>query len=240
MYHINFDNVELPDIYDIIPKDSIQKNATEWARVQDIGDSIQSIREAKKHFTKVLALKHYSGVFLETQQMPLPTPEVIQASAVKALCLKSDICLLTINPRSEILYPGFKKVVEKYLKSKILIHYYQVYEVRKGIEGLHAHILIKYSCPPYEFQRYTKAAFSKVCDSTNSAILNFKFIDPELIDDKISYLNGQKKDSKQAGVADTIAFRLTYGIPAFTQSVVAFPCKTTEVSPSGHLISIVD
>ena len=48
----DFDKFPPPPIYDIIPIDVIMKNAQESQRVEAVSDSIQVVREAKKHFNK--------------------------------------------------------------------------------------------------------------------------------------------------------------------------------------------
>jgi len=217
-----------PDLYSVLDKNEIEKNAKRFSRRQNKDDALEAERQARKHFSKVMALKHYTKELIEKEEMPLPVDEKIKQSALIGLKRKSPFCLLTINPKQDVKFEQFKKCVDKFLRKKTNKYWFQVYEVRKGESGLHSHIMLHYTQTPYDFSRSTKNTFKNICDVTNSAILNFKYIPEDAIPDKISYLLGEKQKKKEKGVEDTKKWRTKYNVEKFVESSPPFPCRATQ------------
>lgn len=230
-YEFCFDILDTPapPLYDCIPIEIITKHANSFANTQRMTDAIDAERQARKFFCKTLALKYHTQQLCEAEVVPLPISEVITKNALSLIKKTSPFCFLTVNPSPEVSLETFQKSVQKFLKKKNLSFYFQVYEVRKGETGLHAHMMVKYNTPVYGFKRSTKSTFSKICAVDNTAILNFKFIAEELIPDKIKYMMGEKQDKKQNGVKDTIIWRTKYSIPTLVESSPPFPCRATQL-----------
>ncbi len=141
---------------------------------------------------------------------------------------KPPYMMVTINPRKDVTFAILAKAVNKFISKKSTGTYFYAYEVRKEDEGLHCHIIVQYNAKPYDFKRSAKSTFSKVCDSNNPNILNFKFITEENLPSKIEYLLGDKKDKKLPGVKYTKAYRSTHNIPEYFESSPPFPCRATQ------------
>lgn len=226
--NFKLNDLPAPDVYQCIPRFEIEELARRYCRCQEKTDAIESERQAKKHFCKVMALRHYTLELAEKEAPPLPVDPAITTTNLKFIKRRSPNCLLTINPRPDVTLEQFKKVVEKFLKKKTIKYYFQVYEVRKGETGLHAHVLLQYTSAPYDFQRSTKSTFKSICDANNSAILNFRFIAEDLIPDKIRYMQGEKQKSKQKGVEDTKIYREKHRLEPCRESRPPFPCRSAQ------------
>ncbi len=191
--------------------------------------------QAKVHFFKTMLLRNHVQEFALQGETPIsltnekPELQKIANTQSDKLSTKSPYCLVTINPRPGVTLPEFKKAVNKYLKKKTIPEYFQVYEVRKSdMSGLHSHILLRYTAKPYDFKRSTISTFKGVCDAANTAILNFKFVAADILPDKIKYLLGEKKESKNQGVKATIEYRKKNNLPQFTESSPPLTCRATE------------
>lgn len=148
-----------------------------------------------------------------------------QANAVST---KPPFILLTINPRPDIDLETLKKYIGKFIRKKSITTYFYVYEVRTESTGLHCHILLGYEAKPYDFKRSAKSTFKHVCDSSNPACLNFKFIEENTLQLKVNYLLGQKKDSKKQGVTYSEKYRIDNKLEPFYESKPPLPCRLTQ------------
>ena len=148
----------------------------------------------------------------------------------KKLQCKSPYCLVTVNPRSEVTLQEFKKVIAKFVNKKTIPEWFKVFEVRKGDTGLHSHILLRYTAPPYDFKRSAKNTFKKVCDSENPSVLNFRFVEEGLLPDKVSYMLGNKQSKKLKGVEDTKLYRARNNLPDYEESSPPLTCRATVIT----------
>lgn len=185
--------------------------------------------------------QHYKGIyarqmsqdFLNTGQLPYE-PEDIECKALidrarNAVISKPPYAFITINPYDVITLDELQKYVNKYKKRKFIDSYYYVYEVRKKDHtGLHCHMLIKYNCKPYDLKRNTQNTFKNVCDDSNPCVLNIKYIEQDILQSKITYMNGDKKESKKEGVLATKEYRIENGLPAYFESTPSLPCRGAE------------
>lgn len=222
-----------PDSYTPGPNECLSPGYLEymsqsWNKTQRKNDSIYAENQAAKFFTKTLHLKAMTDNLITNGVSPLPVTDEVKEVTLLRYNKRSDYCLLTVNPKPEVTLEEFKKSIQKMLKKKTIPVYFQVYEVRKGESGLHSHILLRYTCSSHSFMRSTKSTFKNICDVNNSAILNFKFIAPELLQDKLSYLLGVKQTKKLKGVDDTKAYRKKYNLLDFHESSPPFPCRATQ------------
>lgn len=144
------------------------------------------------------------------------------------VCSKSPYCFLTVNPRPDVDIKTFKKVIQKIFKKKGIKSYYYVYEVRKPNSGLHAHAVLYYDMRPYDLKKGIKNTCKTICDISNPEILNFKFIPEDIVPAKILYMNGEKKESKKAGVEATVRWRTENSIEPYYESIPPLPCRDTK------------
>ena len=155
--------------------------------------------------------------------------KVIIDRARNAIITKPPYALITINPYPTITLDELVKYVNKFKKRKFIDSYLYVYEVRKeDYSGLHCHMLVKYNCKPYDLKRNSKSTFKNVCDESNPCILNFKFIEEDILQSKIEYLSGNKKDEKQPGVIATRQYRVENGLQKIYESTPPLPCRGAE------------
>lgn len=141
---------------------------------------------------------------------------------------KPPYMFITVNPKLDTPLSLLKKKVEKFVSKVSVKKYYYVYEVRKENEGLHCHMLVEYSIRPYDFKRGAKSTFKNICDVNNPHCLNFKFIEENILPDKIDYMNGKKKDKKLAGVEFSVAYRKANNLLPSYESSPPFPCRATQ------------
>lgn len=215
----------------------VEERVESNTRLKDQQLIVQAQNEAKKELVKRACLREYFQNFVEKGEFPMlienEVKEIMDNQA-KKLQTKSPYCLLTINPRPEVTFAALKKQVDKFLKKKTVPEWFQVYEVRKQEEGLHCHVLCRYTPPPYQFKRSAKNTFKGICDAENSAVLNFKFVEEALLNDKIAYMLGNKQEKKQKGVKDTLAYREKYNIPQFAESSPPLTCRATQIAMEGE------
>lgn len=196
-------------------------------------------RDAKYQFYKTLFLRSFVQDFMDDGKVPdeakLTVDEklIIQKQVLRN-STKPPYIFLTVSPRPDITLNVFKNCIEKFIMKKFIKEYAYVYEVRdcqNGIyTGLHSHILCRYVCRPYDFLRASKTAFKNVCNVNHSDILNVKYILEELLPDKISYMLGNKKKSKERGVELSRAYRQENDMPEIFESSPPFPCRATPSS----------
>lgn len=148
-----------------------------------------------------------------------------QANAVTT---KPPYMMVTVNPRPGVEYAELSKTINKFIKKKSISQYFYVYEVRTEDTGIHCHILLKYDIKPFDFKRSAKNTFKNICDSSNPSCLNFKFLEEDLLPQKVEYLLGHKKDSKKAGVTATDIWRKKNNISPYVESSPPFPCRATQ------------
>lgn len=143
---------------------------------------------------------------------------------------KSPFIFVTINPYATTEHVDFVRSVVKFVSKKTIDSYAYVFEIRESPDkGLHCHALVKYNCKPFDFKRSTQSTFSKICDSKNPHVLNFKFINPEDCLSKVDYMLGKKTEKKQKGVKDTIAYRALNNLADIYESSPPLPCRATQL-----------
>jgi len=124
---------------------------------------------------------------------------------------------ITINPKPDVTFMEFKKVVDKQLRRNFVRCYIMAYEQRASLEngkplgyGFHCHILMMRtpdSEPASKIQKYIRNGFKQICNSENNNILNFKNCPSEYVSDKIKYLINKNidedhKDKEQKQILD--------------------------------------
>lgn len=196
---------------------------------------VYGYREACKAFYKALYTRQIYNDFVETGAVPyMPKDEnrkKLIEKAHDAVSSKPPYMMLTINIRPNETMDKLRKSVEKFVNRKIVAKYFYVYEIRKAPDrGLHCHMLVQYNCKPYEFKRCAKSTFKKVCDSNNPSVLNFKFVQEDLLPSKIGYLLGDKQDKKKPGVKATIEYRKLNNLEDYYESNPQFPCRVAETN----------
>lgn len=195
---------------------------------------VKAQKDAIYGFYKSLFSRQYVLDFMSEGKTPYENLETddqkqIIDKARNAVVSKPPYAFITVNPYKEITLDELRKYVNKFLRRKIIDSYYLVYEVRKeDLSGLHCHMLVKYNCKPYDLKRNVKSTFKNVCDETNPCILNVKYIEYDILQSKINYMNGEKKDAKQEGVKATKVYRFQNGLPDFQESTPPLPCRGAE------------
>lgn len=150
--------------------------------------------------------------FMQEGTIPyVPSNQVQKQLLDKAIanaCTKPPYCFLTINPKPGITLSELQKKVEKFVKRKFIHAHKYVYEIRKeNDQGLHCHMLVHYTCKPYDLKRGAKSTFNAICNVNDPHILNFVFIKNEDINQKVEYMKGMKQDKKLPGVKLTQLYR---------------------------------
>lgn len=200
----------------------------------------RSYFKALARFSETAFLRNMVANFMEDGTLPPefkghPNYINIMDSEYKRNSTKSPYWLVTISVKPGITFPELAKAVEKQVNKKIIKSYFYVYEVRHLpdekralFEGLHCHMIIHSHTRPYDFKKTTKNTFKDLCDINNPEIMNFKNIAEDILPDKISYLLGEKKDSKLKGVELTKAFRVRLDIENFYDSNPKLPCRVAK------------
>lgn len=196
--------------------------------------NVRAYKEAYLQFYKTLYTREIYQSFIETGKAPFEPnndklKELIQ-NTYNRISTKPTNIFLTINPRPEITFEELSKVVDKYLTRKFVVGYSYVYEIRKeDFSGLHCHILLKYqNIRPYDLKKNTKNSFKSICMVDNPEILNIKFIEDDVCLEKVNYMLGNKKDSKQSGVKATILWREKNNIKPIYDSTPPLSCRGAE------------
>lgn len=192
---------------------------------------------------KSLFMRGFAQSFMIDGETPSPHLEDSEQKKViervrNSVISKPPYAFITINPYATITLDQFVKYVNKFMKRKFIDAYYYVYEVRKeDLSGLHCHMLIKYNCKPYDLKRNLQSTFKHVCDESNPHVLNIKYIEEDIIQSKISYMQGNKKDAKKEGVMATKVYRVENALSDFYESTPPFPCRGAEylLPPSDDL-----
>lgn len=149
--------------------------------------------------------------------------------AIDRFSQKPPYILITINPFLHVTLEEFQRVICKIVNKKSIESYMYVYEIGKN-DNLHCHMIVKYNDRPYNFKRGIKSTCKNICDFNNPHVLNFKFIKPENLDSKISYLLGHKSDKKQLSIQNTNKFRSLHSLEPYYQSNPPLPCRITQLA----------
>lgn len=132
---------------------------------------------------------------------------------------KPPYMLLTVNVKPGTSLPELTKQIVKFTNRKMIRAYKYVYEVRhEDLTGLHCHLLLHYTCKPYDFKRSAKSTFKNICDSNNPNCLNFRYLKNEQIPEKIEYLKGHKKTEKMASVGYSQLYRKKHELQEMYES----------------------
>ncbi len=178
--------------------------------------------DATYQFLKTAYLREHVRLFSEEGILHMipknDSLKLMLDNQAKAVCVKPPYLFITINPRKDVTLEILQKHVKKLLSKKTITHFAYVYEVRKGKEGLHCHMLVHYNDKPYNFKRGVKNTFKTITDVNNPEILNFKFVAKEILSQKISYMLGNKKDDKKSGVKDSEKYRTDNNLQAIYHS----------------------
>lgn len=191
--------------------------------------------EATISFFKKLFINSMYANFVESGSIPEETKDpkhlALIESSINRTMTKPPFMFITINPTKDISLQMLKKKVEKFTARRIIQKYSYVYEVRSDDEkepGLHTHMVIRYqNIRPYDFKVAAKNTFKDICDTNNPHCLNFKQITDEMVEDKISYMLGSKKDEKLAGVLLSVNYRKENNLDDIYESSPPFPCRAT-------------
>lgn len=223
--------------------DSVANNYAYAKRAEDVQKRLGQCKEkAQDKFLKTLLLRSYVSDFMSEGKTPTEYQDADVRQAIEKqktnVLVKSPFVLLTVNPRPTVSLKELQKSMSKFLNKKWLKGYFYVYEVRKAdYSGLHCHILYQYNSRPYDMQKSVKTHFAKICDANNPNILNIKFIPEDILNDKVAYLLGNKKDKKQPGVIATVQYRTTNNISQYYDSSPLLPCRATAKPP---VITVVE
>lgn len=183
----------------------------------------------KSIFSRQYVLDFMSEGKTPYEELETPAQRAVITKAINAVITKPPYAFITINPYKQITLDELRKYVNKFTRRKIIDAYYLVYEVRKeDLTGLHCHMLIKYNCKPHDLKRSSKSTFKNVCDESNPSILNIKFIEYDILQSKINYMNGEKKDAKQEGVKATKIYRFQNGLSDYEESAPPLSCRGAE------------
>jgi len=102
---------------------------------------------------------------------------------------------VTVNPKPETSFESFKKDVDKYVNQKHIEAAEYVYEQRGSNDdtmgqGFHVHLLVKTKTNKADFEKRTRAKFSKYCG--NDKHIYMKSCPLKFIKDKQAYMRGEK------------------------------------------------
>lgn len=171
----------------------------------------KAYKDALQQFYKTIYLRQMVEDFMTDGSLPVeiddPDKRAMIDRRAASLVTKPPFCMVTVNPRPGVTLEELQKKVAKYLTKKMITDYLYAYEVRNAEGGLHCHIIVKYQAKPYDFKRGTKNTFKTICDSNNSEILNFRWVEEVDLPSKVMYLQGHKQDKKMKGVEETKLYR---------------------------------
>lgn len=188
-------------------------------------------KDALYQFYKTLFLREYVTNFQETGETPLNHLETEEMkklvySSANRLITKPPFAFITVNPRPDVTFEQFDKLVKKFVNRKIIQKYRYVYEIRnEKFEGMHTHILVEYICRPFDLKRNCKSTFKNICMFNNPEILNIKYINESIIPDKMMYQDGEKKSEKMNAVYHTREWRVMNNIESVYESTPPFSCR---------------
>lgn len=195
---------------------------------------VKAQKDAIYGFYKSLFSRQYVLDFMSEGKTPYAVFESYDQKqliekARNAVITKPPYAFITINPYKEVTLDELQKYINKFIKRKIIDAYYLVYEVRKNdLTGLHCHMLVKYNCKPFDLKRNAKSTFKNICDDSNPCILNIKYIEYDILESKINYMNGNKKDAKSEGVQATKIYRFQNGLSDYEESTPPLSCRGAE------------
>lgn len=189
---------------------------------------------AKQNVLTHIVEQDYKHKIFEGKAHDLPVDLPIQSAIDNQLnlyCDKSKVVFLTINPAPGVTFDRLKEVVKVITERTFIKEYFYVYEIRKSPdEGLHVHMVYRYDCRPFDMEKsIKKACVGIVGDIKNHHQLNIKYLKPELTNDKIQYMLGDKKKSKMAGVDSTRSWRLANGVQPYYESEPSLSCRATNI-----------
>lgn len=224
--------------------EDIISNAEVDAICKDIENCIKEKTETKEiikkayndalyQYAKTQFLRHFVADFMENGKIPseIKDPKYLEImdKNYERISSKPPYYFITLNPKPGVSFEDFAKLVEKQISKKGVRHYMYVYEIRNAdFGGLHCHMLLETSIRPYDFKRSLKNTFKNVMIVDNPEILNIKNIQYDIVMDKVNYMLGQKKDSKQKGVELTEIWRGQCKILPYYESSPPFPCRATQ------------
>lgn len=196
----------------------------------------KAYQDALYQFYKTCFLRQMVTNFMNDGSLPIEVSDTYQRKLIEDQYIqnstKSFYWFVTVSVKPGVTFQEFEKAVKKQISKKIIKTYFYVYETRhlpdetnKLFEGLHCHMLLYSTVRPYDFKKSTKNTFKDLCTINNPEIMNFKNIPEDLIQDKINYMLGDKKESKQKGVSLTKAFRTRNNIEEYYESTPPFSCR---------------
>lgn len=107
---------------------------------------------------------------------------------------------ITINPKPEADLKIFMKLLTNFVKRKPVSHWFYNIEQRGETvadagRGFHSHLLVAWDKKQNKYLRqFCIATFKRVIGKPNDHNINIRRIGPELVQDKLDYLNGEKWD----------------------------------------------
>ena len=194
----------------------------------------RAYNDACYQFYKTLFTREFVRQYMEDGKVPIEPDNKKQLayieSSIQNTITKPPYILLTVNPRLDVPLSSLIKKIKKFAKRKIVFKYAYVYEVRDVDKGLHCHMLLQYTCKPYDFKRSAKSTFKDICDVSNPSILNIKYVNECDLESKYNYLLGDKKEKKQKGVEATKAYRIKNKLQLIYESRPPLPCRPAVLS----------
>ena len=164
-------------------------------------------------------INHYIDENKSVDILLLETPEITIHDAYRLINQKSaqeNYWLLTFNPREDNL-EKLQQVIERFLGYKNLIkEYFYTYEIRNSEGGLHCHMLVESHKPRSELLKRAIASSEKIFYSST---INVDIVKQKVRKDKtLSYLMGDKEESKKYAYELTQKYRKKYHLEDFYKS----------------------
>lgn len=228
---ITLTNSELASWVD--SKQYIDACASAWVKRKRKQMEADILENAEKKFLQTAVMRDHVQNIMSEGKLPnnytSPALNTALNNQINTLTTKSPFVFLTINPRPGITFNQLKQSTEKFVIKKWINTYFYVYEIRKAPDhGLHMHMLFHHRQRPYDMKKALHKCFMNICNVNDYNICNIKHVSEDIISDKISYLMGQKKDSKLLGVNATVAWRIKNNIPSYHESSPPFTCRATK------------
>lgn len=131
--------------------------------------------------------------------------------------------MITVNYKDNDIknLPEILKIHNKFLKRRMCKDFHYACIEQRSVDenqiyGIHSHFVIdRNEYKPSKLMSLIKNTFKNVCLVNNPQILNFKWFHKDMLEEKISYIKGIKKDDKMAKVSVDKIFRKQYNIPNF-------------------------